>query len=67
VLNASPIYRLGSPKDPHTGPILWGFGFGLIYNSVLGPIEIDLSWGDKNAYEPGTYVPRYFFTAGYNI
>ncbi len=67
VVNASPIYRLGLSKNFHTGSTLWGFGFGMIYNSVLGPVEIDFTWGEKNTYQPGTYLPRFYFTAGYNL
>jgi predicted acylesterase/phospholipase RssA len=66
-VNAAPLYRIGLPKNFQTGKPLWGFGFGLIYSSIIGPIEINLTWGEKTTYQPGTYVSRFFLTAGYNL
>ena len=65
IVNISPRYKIGFPGSETTGKTLWGFGFGVMYNSILGPIEMSFSWGDKSPYNPGTYVSRIYFSAGY--
>ena len=65
IVNASPQYRIGVPDNKISGKTLWGFGFGIMYDSILGPIEISFSWGDKTPYDPGIYVSRIYFSAGY--
>ena len=67
VLNSSPHYRLGLPGTEVDGTSIWGFGFGLIYDSILGPLKLDFSWGEKTPFYPGTYLSRIYFTAGYRL
>ena len=67
IINTSPIYELGSPGDTQYGQALWGYGFGLMYNSILGPIELQFAWGDKTPYDPGQKVSRVYFVAGYKL
>jgi len=67
IVNTSPIYQLGLPGFTQTGEALWGYGFGLMYNSILGPVEFQFAWGDKTPYDPGKKVARFYFVAGYNL
>jgi NTE family protein len=67
IVNTSPHYLLGLPGTEQTGEALWGYGFGLMYNSILGPIELQFSWGDKTPYDPGKKESRVYFIAGYNL
>jgi NTE family protein len=67
IINTSPVYQLGPPGNTQTGEALWGYGFGLMYNSILGPIELQFAWGDKTPYDPGHKVSRVYFVAGYKL
>lgn len=67
VVNSSPFYSIGLPSNTVEGEPLWGFGFGLLYDSILGPVEISFSWGEKTPFDPGTYIPLLYFTAGYKL
>ena len=67
IINTSPHYQLGLPGETQTGEALWGYGFGLMYNSILGPIELQFAWGDKTPYEPGIKTSRVYFVAGYKL
>jgi NTE family protein len=67
IVNTSPVYQLGLPGNTKTGEALWGYGFGLMYNSILGPVELQFAWGDKTPYDPGEKVSRIYFVAGYKL
>ena len=67
IVNTSPYYELGLPGTEHTGEALWGYGFGFMYNSILGPVELQFAWGDKTPYDPGKKVSRIYFIAGYKL
>ncbi len=67
IVNTSPYYELGLPGTKHTGEALWGYGFGFMYNSILGPVELQFAWGDKTPYDPGKKVSRIYFIAGYKF
>ena len=65
IVNASPRYQIGVAGSETTGKTLWGFGFSFLYDSILGPLEISFSWGDKTPFNPGAYISRIYFSAGY--
>ena len=67
IVNTSPVYQIGLPGNTQTGEALWGYGFGLMYNSMLGPVEFQFAWGDKTLYNPGEKVFRFYFIAGYKL
>jgi predicted acylesterase/phospholipase RssA len=67
IINTSPHYQLGLPGTEQTGDALWGYGFGLMYNSILGPVQLQFAWGDKTPYDPGNKVSRVYFIAGYKL
>jgi len=67
IVNISPHYQLGLPGTEKTGEALWGYGFGLMYNSLLGPIELQFAWGDETPYDPGKKESHVYFIAGYNL
>jgi predicted acylesterase/phospholipase RssA len=67
IINTSPHYQLGIAGDEQTGSALWGYGFGVMYNSILGPIELQFAWGDKTPYNPGEKTSRVYFIAGYKL
>jgi NTE family protein len=67
IVNTSPHYQLGLPGTEQTGEALWGYGFGFMYKSILGPVELQFAWGDKTPYAPGDKVSRVYFVAGYKL
>jgi len=67
IINSAPIYKLGLPGEEQTGEALWGYGFGLMYSSILGPVELQFAWGDKTPYDPGNKESRIYFIAGYKL
>jgi predicted acylesterase/phospholipase RssA len=67
IVNTSPHYQLGLPGTEQTGEALWGYGFGFMYNSILGPVQLQFAWGDKTPYDPGKIESRVYFIAGYKL
>lgn len=59
--NYAPFAVLPGDVESHH---LFGFGLGLKYFSLIGPIEVVTSWGDKSVYDPGTKHNITYFQIG---
>jgi NTE family protein len=46
---------------------LFGFGLGIKFLSIIGPFELIFSEGSKSIKQWDLFVPRYYFTAGFNF
>jgi predicted acylesterase/phospholipase RssA len=64
IVNGAFDYNLGSPDESKGGEPLLGFGLGVKFTSILGPIELIWALGDKNMYDPGKKRSLFYFTAG---
>ena len=68
IVNTALKYELGLPDISTSGKPLWGYGFSFMYSSIMGPIKLYLTWGDKTPYDPGGAKEiRYYFWAGYSL
>jgi len=60
-------YNLGTPSQQKVGKPLSGAGIGLMFDSILGPVEFIAALGDKSSYNPGKMRVIYYFNAGYKF
>jgi NTE family protein len=67
MVNSALDYKLGLAQESVSGKPFWGFGFSFLYNSMLGPLELWFTWGNKTPYQPDVMISRIYFTAGYRL
>lgn len=65
--NAGYRYNSNFEVQPQTKRFLWGAGFGVEFQSILGPLQAIFSWGEKSIADPGTLQSRIYITAGYKF
>jgi hypothetical protein len=68
IVNTAFNHKLGLPETNIKGKAFWGYGVCFTYSSILGPLELYFTWGDKTPYDPGgAQEMRTYFWAGYSL
>ncbi len=67
IINSVFDYNLGEASDPIVGKPLIGYGVGVEFASLLGPLQVLFARGDKTPYAPGEQRSFIYFTAGYKF
>jgi predicted acylesterase/phospholipase RssA len=65
--NAAFDHRIRSYTLPVAGRFLWGYGAGVQFLSIFGPIEIVYSRGESTIFNPGNKSNYFYFSAGYKF
>lgn len=65
--NASFDHNFGSETDPIYGEPFFGYGAGIIFDSILGPLELTVAQADETPISPGKKETQVYFSAGYKF
>ncbi len=60
-------YRLKLPPEYKTARLIWGYGIGVKFLSILGPFELIYARGHRSFYEPLKMRNIFYFQAGFNL
>jgi NTE family protein len=65
--NSSFDHNFGSETDPIYGEPFFGYGASIIFDSILGPLELTVAQADETPVNPGTKETQVYFSAGYEF
>lgn len=60
-------YNLSSISTPIVGKPFMGFAVGVEFSSILGPLKLQIAYGDKSIYDPGEKRFSFYLDAGYKF
>jgi len=68
LFNAAFDYRFGFPGETQiNGNPIYGFGVGVEFLSILGPLQFIIANGEKSPYKSESRKLYYYITAGYKF
>lgn len=68
LFNAAFDYRFGFPGETQiNGNPIYGFGVGVEFLSILGPLQLIIANGEKSPYKSESRKLYYYITAGYKF
>jgi len=65
--NAAIGYRINGQSPPERNELITGYGLGIKFLSILGPLEIIYARGDRNPLHPGEKQFNFYVVAGYKF
>jgi outer membrane protein assembly factor BamA len=65
--NTAFIHELRSQDIPTSQEMFMGYGIGIKFRSILGPLEYIVSRGELSPYQPGEKEMYFYFRAGYKF